>query len=56
MQYIVTWLMSAYVGFGACATVLSIGKPRQPVTPGLALAALVVSALMFAGVFYLGAN
>lgn len=40
-------------GIGALATISLIGKPRKPVTPGLAIYALVVGGLMSAGAYYL---
>lgn len=39
--------------FGLLATVAAVGKPRKPLTGGVAVAVVVVSAAFMAGVVYL---
>jgi predicted phosphoribosyltransferase len=39
------WVMVVLFALNAVLTILMIGKPRQPVTPSLAVGAVVASAL-----------
>ncbi|WP_181799427.1 hypothetical protein [Kitasatospora acidiphila] len=36
MHHLVLWITAAIVLLGAVLTVSSVGKPRQPITPGSA--------------------
>lgn len=51
-----TWFeisLIAYLAAGIAATVLLIGQPRQPITPGTALLTLLVNGAAIAGVVVL---
>ena len=45
-------LMIVWFALGAGATLASIDKPRDPITPGLAVGSIVVTALMILGVIF----
>lgn len=53
MAHIIYFLLLALYALGVAVLVMSIGKPRRPVTPGVALAALVVNSGQMAGILYL---
>lgn len=44
--------VAVWFGYGIGATIAAIGKPRKPVTPGIAVAVFVVNGLLIAGVAY----
>lgn len=40
------WLLPALYTIGALATVASVGKPRKPITPGLAATVVATNGLL----------
>lgn len=56
MVTVITALLVSLLGFGTIATIYMIGKPRKPLTPGVAVATLITSGLQIAGVLYLAAH
>lgn len=48
------WLVTALVGVSTLVTIGSVGKPRKPTTPGIAVAVVVVNGLFVWGVVALG--
>lgn len=42
-------ILIAFLGLGAVATVSLVGKPRKPVTPGVAVASVIINALLIVG-------
>jgi hypothetical protein len=40
------WVYVGYAIFGALLTVSTVGKPRQPATPGMAVCALCIYGLL----------
>ena len=50
-QFILVAVVAWYV-FGVVTVVLSIGKPRKPVTPQLAAGVVVASAIIVSGLGY----
>jgi hypothetical protein len=48
---LVKWLLVALLVVNAAGAVLSVGKPREPITPGSALRVVVVNMLVVAAVF-----
>lgn len=50
---IILLVFCSLVGFSIGSTVLSIGKPRKPITPGVALAVLIVGSLEIVGLIHL---
>ncbi len=56
MITIVTALLITLIGLGVIATIATIGKERKPLTPGIAIATLVISVLQIAGILYLAAH
>lgn len=43
------WLLAAWMIFGTCAMFSQIGKPRDPITEGLAYTVLVINMLIILG-------
>jgi len=44
------WTLVGWLTLGVVASIAVIGKPRQPVTPGLAVATLVINGFLVWGV------
>lgn len=40
------WILFVAFSFAAISTVQSIGKPRQPITPGLAVGVMIYSGIL----------
>lgn len=53
---VVLFTYAALVSFGAFGTILSVGKPRPAVTPGVAALVALVSAVQVAGLAYLASQ
>lgn len=45
---IALWAGAAWLAFGALTSVLIIGKPREPMTPGVAVSVVILAGLMCA--------
>lgn len=52
MAHLFIYCMIGMLAIGSLATIASIGKPRKPITPGIAIYVVVVSALEVAGLVY----
>ena len=44
------WTLVAWLALGALASVALVGKPRKPLTPGVAVATVLINALIVVGV------
>lgn len=53
LAHFIIYAMLGLVVVGALVTISVIGKPRGPVTPGLAVYVTIVSALQVSGLFHL---
>lgn len=53
---LVLFTYAALVSFGAFSTILSVGKPRPAITPGVAGLVALVSAVQVAGLAYLASQ
>ncbi len=53
MEAVVALAVIALIVIGTIATILLIGKPRKPITPGAAVITLLLNALVIFGVLYL---
>lgn len=56
MELLVTSLLVAFLMFGIVATIYMVGKPRQPLTAGVAAGVTLFTLLQIAGVLYLAAT
>jgi len=50
------WAMVVVLVLGAAATISAIGRPREPLTPGLALAVCASHAMLVWGIVSLAAH
>jgi hypothetical protein len=39
---ILLWVIAAYLAWGVLAVIAAVGKPRKPITPGTAVAGVVI--------------
>lgn len=53
LSSIIIWTMSALIGFGIGSTIVSVGLPRRPLTPGVAFAVAAIGVSEIAGLVYL---
>lgn len=53
MEHVIFWSYFAMTLIGLMATVFTIGKPREPMSSGVAVGSFLISTLMLAGVWYL---
>lgn len=44
------WALTAWLALGALAVVALVGKPRKPLTPGIAATTVLINALIVVGV------
>jgi hypothetical protein len=44
------WILVAWLTLGVVLTIALIGKPRKPITPGVAVATLVINSALVLGV------
>lgn len=44
------WTLVGWLTFGVLATVALVGVPRKPISPGTAVATLIINGLLVAGV------
>ena len=56
MRNAVFILLAIWVALSALLTIAAIGKPREPITPGVAVAVVITSMLMITGFSYLWAS
>lgn len=56
MQVIVLWVIVLFQALSIVSTVLMTGRKREPITPGVALATVIVGGGLIAGTFYLAAS
>jgi len=54
MEKAVMIIMSVWFAIGAFGVVLNIGKPRTPITHGMAIFSMIVAILLMLGTSYLG--
>lgn len=40
------WIVVAYLGFGVITTITSVGKPREPLTGGIAAGVTIATAIL----------
>ena len=52
METIIAYVLAAWFVFSGLATVAYVGKRRDPITPGIAVATVVVQLLTVLGVLY----
>ncbi len=53
---IVLALLIAFQALGALVTIGRVGKPRGPLTPGVAIGTVIISVLLIVGYCYLAAS
>jgi hypothetical protein len=53
---VVLFVFAALIAFGAFSTILTVGKVRRPVTPGVAAAVTLVGALEIAALAYISSQ
>jgi hypothetical protein len=53
MEAIVALIVIGLIVIGTIATILLIGKPRKPITPGQAVIALIINSVIILGVLFL---
>jgi hypothetical protein len=53
MREFVVWTIVGLTVWGSAISILQIGKPRKPMTPGIALAVLIINAGVVWGILYL---
>lgn len=50
MAEVVKWLIVAFLSYGALSTVASVGKPRKPLEPAVAVLTVVFTGAIVAGI------
>lgn len=56
MEQLIAWLIIGWLLLSVFVIGATVGKPRQPITPGVAFVAMVANALIGSGVVYLAAH
>ncbi len=54
MSDIVMYVIVAFFVASALVTVVSVGKPRESLSPGIAAASVFITGLLIVGVLYVG--
>lgn len=50
----ILWVVVALLAFGTVVSITQVGKPREPVTPGVAATTVVIQGLIISAIIFVG--